>query len=101
MPRSYNDSAMTTISIVGKPKVSDVLAINVYAESFPFKEFKSVFQCSGEQFRRYNISLPNASLQRNRPRALLLYSDRHGGVFVQALQHLDIPIVNTAPLERL
>lgn len=33
--------------------------------------------------------------------ALVLYSDRHGGVFTQALQHFDISIVNVVSLKRL
>ncbi|CAK1583387.1 unnamed protein product [Parnassius mnemosyne] len=78
--------------IVGKSKVSDVLAIDVNTVSFPVQKHENVFQCSGEEFRGYNITLSYTSLQLDRFRTLVLYSDSHRSSTVQTLQHFDIPI---------
>ncbi|KAI8440005.1 hypothetical protein MSG28_001443 [Choristoneura fumiferana] len=59
-------------NVVGESKMSEILAINVDASSFPVQNLKSILQCSGEQFRRDHISLSDSPLQRNRLRALIL-----------------------------
>ncbi|CAG9127944.1 unnamed protein product [Plutella xylostella] len=44
----------------------DIFAIDVNAQSFPLYKLKNIFQCTGEQFRRNNISLSHAPLQLDR-----------------------------------
>ena len=49
--------------IVCKSKVSDILAIDVDAMSFPSQKLEHIFQSSGEPLRRYDISLSDTPLQ--------------------------------------
>ncbi|CAK1584590.1 unnamed protein product [Parnassius mnemosyne] len=89
------------IYIIGKSKVSDVLAIDVDTVSFLVQKLENVFQCSGEEFRGYNVTLSYTSLQLDRFRTLVLYSDSYRSPIVQALQNFDIPAVNLVPLKGL
>ncbi|CAH2238680.1 jg4354 [Pararge aegeria aegeria] len=52
--------------IVGKPKLSDVLAVDVDAKPVPIQKLKNVHQRSGKQLRGDNISLSHSSLQLDR-----------------------------------
>lgn len=53
-------------------KLKDTLAIKINAEVIPVQYSNKVFQCHGEQFRRYYVFLPNSSLQFSRYRGLIL-----------------------------
>ncbi|CAH2234989.1 jg18988 [Pararge aegeria aegeria] len=61
--------------IVGKPKLRDVLAVNVDAKPVPIQKLKNVLQRSGKQLRGDNISLWHSSLKLDRFRSLVLYTD--------------------------
>jgi hypothetical protein len=59
--------------IIGKPKVSDVLAIYIDTSSFPVQKLKGILQCSGKQLWGDYISLSDFPLQLNRLRGLALF----------------------------
>lgn len=93
---SSNDSALHDSNVIGKPEVSDVLAVDIDAKYFPFQEFESIFDCIGKEIRRNYVSLLHTSLN------WIVYmvgssstrTDIVAFLFYTIFQHLDIPIVD-------
>lgn len=71
--------------------MSDVLAINIDATAFLVQSLEHIVQWSGEQLRRNNI-LSDSPLHHNSPWHLALKLTGHCGVFIQVIQHLDVPV---------